>query len=190
MKKSLVVLACSLVMSPVFAQSTPAAGSATSATSAAPAAASVAATSAVAATDKTQPQHHRVHIEKRITYLHTQLKITPQQEALWGAFAGVMRSNSETMDKLYQQLRSNANVSALDNMKNYAALTQTNADGTKKLVEAFEPLYSNLSPEQKKLADKTFRQSSPMHHPKHSGRHGGSKKAMPETSPDEAASKP
>ena len=29
-------------------------------------------------------------------------------------------------------------------MKQYATITQANADGTKKLVDAFDPLYSEL----------------------------------------------
>ena len=48
-------------------------------------------------------------------------------------------------------------MSALDDMKQYEQITQANADGTKRLVEAFEPLYASLSPEQKKLADTSFR---------------------------------
>jgi protein CpxP len=51
-------------------------------------------------------------------------------------------------------------------MKQYATIAQAHADGIKKLVDAFEPLYSSLSPEQKKLADQTF----------HQGPHNGGKK--------------
>nr|WP_232316528.1 hypothetical protein [Candidatus Burkholderia verschuerenii] len=56
---------------------------------------------------------------------------------------------------------------ALDDMKQYAQITQADADGTKRLVDAFEPLYTSLSPEQKKLADTAFRQGGPG-----KGRHG------------------
>jgi hypothetical protein len=51
------------------------------------------------------------------------------------------------------------NTSALDDMKQYEQITQAHADGTKHLVDAFEPLYASLSPEQKKLADASFHQS-------------------------------
>ena len=43
-------------------------------------------------------------------------------------------------------------------MKQYALLAQAHADDMKQLVDAFEPLYDSMSPEQKKLADTTFRQ--------------------------------
>ncbi|WP_153075392.1 Spy/CpxP family protein refolding chaperone [Paraburkholderia bonniea] len=179
MKKTLVVLASALSMSSVFAQaSAPVAAASTPA-------ATLTAASAASAPAKAATEPRRVHVEKRITYLHNQLKITPEQEKQWGEFADVMRANSTTMSALYQHLKGNALTSALDNMKEYAALTRANADGTQKLVEAFEPLYANLSPEQKKLADKTFRQSATMHH----GKHSASKKAAP-ASQDEATPKP
>jgi hypothetical protein len=52
-------------------------------------------------------------------------------------------------------------------MKQYAEITQAHADGTKKLVDAFEPLYNSFSPEQKKLADTTFRRQPPEGRPHH-----------------------
>ncbi|SIT42322.1 2-polyprenylphenol hydroxylase [Paraburkholderia piptadeniae] len=140
MKKTLAILASALSMSAAFAQT------------AAPAGASSAAAS------QTQVKaRHEQRVEDRINYLHSQLKITSAQESQWNNFADVMRSNSETMGHLFEQRRANPNVSALDDMKGYAEITQAHADGTKKLVDAFDPLYTSFSPEQKKLADETFR---------------------------------
>jgi hypothetical protein len=63
------------------------------------------------------------------------------------------------MGDLYRQrVAQSDTMSALDDMKQYGQITQANADGTKRLVDAFEPLYTSLSPEQKKLADANFRQ--------------------------------
>ncbi len=71
-----------------------------------------------------------------------------------------MRDNGHTMGELYRQrMALGDNTSALDDMKQYEQITQAHADGTKHLVEAFEPLYASLSPEQKKLADASFHQS-------------------------------
>ena len=53
-------------------------------------------------------------------------------------------------------------------MKQYAELSQANADGAKKLADAFAPLYEGFPADQKALADTTFR--SWLHH---GGEHRG-----------------
>ncbi|WP_133649430.1 Spy/CpxP family protein refolding chaperone [Paraburkholderia flava] len=145
MKKTLAILATALTMSGAFAQASSPAAPAMSAS--APAA-------------KVQ---HEQRVEERIAYLHSQLKITSQQESQWNTFADVMRGNGQTMGELYRQRHDSKNVSALDDMKQYSEIATAHADGTKKLVDAFEPLYNSFSPEQKKLADTTFRESGQQH---------------------------
>lgn len=147
MKKTLAILASALTMSAAFAQTAAPAGAS------GPAMAAAAPASGAA--------RHEQRVEDRIKYLHTQLKITSAQETQWNAFADVMRNNGETMGKLFEERRAHENVSALDDMKQYADITQAHADGTKKLVDAFEPLYNSFSPEQKKLADTSFRRQPP-----------------------------
>jgi periplasmic protein CpxP/Spy len=151
MKRTLVTLAASLVslgaLSPAFAQSSGAAAVSAPAAQAANGAASAPAAS-----------NREARTEDRISELHASLKITPQQEEQWSKFADVMRENGRTMADLYRQrVAQRSTMSALDDMKQYQQITQANADGTKRLVEAFEPLYASLSPEQKKLADASFR---------------------------------
>jgi periplasmic protein CpxP/Spy len=151
MKKTLLALACALStlsMSAAFAQN-------------APASAPAAASSAI---------QHEARTEQRIAYLHQQLKITPAQEQQWNAFADVMRSNGATMANLYQQRQAATSQSALDDMKQYSDIAQAHADGMKKLVDAFEPLYNSLSPDQKKLADTTFHHNDANEH--HGRAHG------------------
>ncbi|MEM5330089.1 Spy/CpxP family protein refolding chaperone [Paraburkholderia sp. JHI2823] len=156
MKKALVILAASLSMSGAFAQS------------AAPAAS---ATVAAASSADVRAAQHQQRVEERITWLHTQLKITPEQEPQWKTFADVMRSNGQTMGALYKQRMETENTrNALDDMKQYAQIAQAHAEDMQKLVTAFEPLYTSLSPEQKKLADQTFRHG-------HEHEHGQSGKA-------------
>jgi hypothetical protein len=154
MKKTLVILASAFSMSAAFAQT------------AAPAGAS--APAMTAASQAAGKARHEQRVEDRIKYLHTQLKITSAQESQWNTFADVMRNNSETMGNLFEKRRADTNISALDDMKQYAEITQAHADGTKKLVDAFDPLYNSFSPEQKKLADDTFRrqpaEGGPHHH--------------------------
>jgi esterase/lipase len=165
MKKALVMLATAVSMGGAFAQ-TAAPASAPDAT-AAPAAAAKAG--------------HERNVEDRIAYLHSQLKITSAQETQWKAFADVMRNNGQTMGQLFEQRKAETNVSALDDMKQYATIAQAHADGMKKLVDAFEPLYDGMSPEQKKLADVTFHQGP------HRGHHGKGGKPAAEAASDAAA---
>jgi Spy/CpxP family protein refolding chaperone len=154
MKKTLVILACAFAANGVFAQAS------------APAAASSAASPAA---------KHEARIEDRISYLHKQLKITPAQEDQWKTFADAMRDDGETMGQLYEQRIKNASTqSAIDNMQDYANLTQAHADGIKKILAAFQPLYNSFTPEQKKLADDTFRER--MGPREHRGAHAKSQK--------------
>jgi protein CpxP len=143
MKKTLVALASSFAFSAAFAQS--------SAPAATPASASSPAAHAAA---------REARVEERIADLHSKLKITSAQDEQWNKFADVMRENGHAIRTLYQQrMAQGPNTSALDDMKQYEQITQAQADGTKRLVDAFEPLYTSLSPEQKKLADANFHQS-------------------------------
>jgi periplasmic protein CpxP/Spy len=145
MKRTLVALAAFCALSPAFAQTM------------APAAASASAAPQTAASAPAANKRE-ARVEERIAELHSSLKITPQQEEQWSKFADVMRDNGRTMADLYRQrIAQRDTMSALDDMKQYEQITQANADGTKRLVEAFEPLYASLSPEQKKLADTNFR---------------------------------
>jgi hypothetical protein len=159
MKKALVMLATAVAMSGAFAQTSAPASASMGASASAPAA---------------KPAHER-NVEDRIAYLHTQLKITSAQESQWNAFADVMRNNGQTMGQLFQQRKADTNLSALDDMKQYATIAQAHADGMKKLVDAFDPLYSSFSPEQKKLADVTFRQGGPEGGRRHHGKGAGKK---------------
>jgi periplasmic protein CpxP/Spy len=170
MKKTLVALAAFGMLGTAFAQSS------------APAAASGAAMQPAASS--AAPTKREARVEERIAQLHSSLKITSQQEDQWSKFADVMRENAHAMGDLYRQrIAQRDSMSALDDMKQYAQITQTDADGTKRLVEAFEPLYASLSPEQKKLADASFRQGGPG-----KGRHGHGPARKPHASGSDAAS--
>ncbi len=96
-------------------------------------------------------------VEKHIDQLHTTLKITPAQEAQWNEVAGTMRDNAKEMDRVIdKRAASAANATAVDDLKAYADIAQTHANGVKKLATAFSGLYSAMSDEQKKAADEAF----------------------------------
>ena len=148
MKKISLTLAMLAVTAGAFAQTQPQ-----------PQPASVTATAAAASAPSAEQRaaRHEARIEQRIKYLHDQLKITSAQEPQWKTFADTMRDNGETMGRLYRDRMAKHDVSALDDMKQYAELSQANADGAKKLSDAFAPLYASFPAEQKALADTTFR---------------------------------
>jgi protein CpxP len=53
-------------------------------------------------------------------------------------------------------------MTAVDDLRSYQTLSQAHADGMKKVVDAFSPLYDGMSDSQKKAADVLFR-----HHERH-----------------------
>ena len=173
MKKAFVVLATALSMSGAFAQTAASAPTGVNR----------------GATASQHAAQHEQRVEQRITSLHSALKITPSQESLWKTFADQMRSNGQTMANLYQQRAEGESTrNALDDMKQYAQIAQAHADDMQKLVTAFEPLYNSFSPEQKTLADQTFRRHAKERGGKMHGKQKGKKHAKPAA--NEAASAP
>ncbi|RQS20125.1 Spy/CpxP family protein refolding chaperone [Burkholderia sp. Bp8998] len=162
MKKISLTLATLVVAASAFAQTQPQPQTPAPAT----------ATAASAPSAEQRAARHEARIEQRIKYLHDQLKITSAQEPQWKTFADTMRENGDTMGRLYRTRMESHNVSAVDDMKQYAELAQANADGAKKLADAFAPLYASFPADQKALADTTFR--SWLHH---GGEHRGAGKA-------------
>ena len=103
---------------------------------------------------------HRMsrHIEGRIAYLKTELKITDAQAPLWDKVAAVVRQNAQALDDAFSGLRHDPNAppSALASLEARAKLTQVRAQGDEQLLAAFRPLYNALSDDQKKTADSMF----------------------------------
>ena len=97
-------------------------------------------------------------VEERIKDLHTKLKITPAQEELWNNVTQVMRDNAKTMEALIKARSEEAStMTAIDDLKSYGEIVESHADGIRKFIPAFEPLYASMSDAQKKAADTLFR---------------------------------
>jgi periplasmic protein CpxP/Spy len=98
-------------------------------------------------------------VEARIKELHTKLKVTPAQEALWDNVTQVMRDNAKTMEALIKARSEKAStMTAVDDLKSYGEIAEAHADGLKKFIPVFEPLYASMSDAQKKDADTLFHQ--------------------------------
>ena len=96
-------------------------------------------------------------VEARIKYLHTSLKITPEQEVLWNNVAQIMLDNAKTMEALIKvRAEAAATVTPIDDLKSYSAIADGHADGLRKFIPAFEALYAGMSEDQQKNAHKLF----------------------------------
>ena len=96
-------------------------------------------------------------IEEHINDLHSRIAITPAQEPQWAAFAAVLRENARDLKQAYADHPVHApGGSAVDDLRNYAAVLRQHADTVSRLVPPFENLYGVLSPTQKAAADSTF----------------------------------
>ncbi len=96
-------------------------------------------------------------VEARIKDLHDAIGVTPDQESDWNDVAQAMRESEFGVSNLIKARHRNAEHSnAIDDIKSYQRISQAHADGMSKFVDAFEPFYSELSPEQKEKADAFF----------------------------------
>ena len=98
-------------------------------------------------------------VERRLASLHRQLKITPQQEDKWGAFAQTVRDNEAKMKSLVLARHQARNATAVDDLRNYGDITEEHAASIKRLVGPFQDLYGGMSDAQKKNADQVFARS-------------------------------
>lgn len=96
--------------------------------------------------------------ESRITQLKDALKITDEQEVLWGNVTQAMRENAKDMDALSKAKAENApTMNAVERMKLHSEMTQAQLDQQKKFIPAFEALYVSMTDAQKATTDSIFR---------------------------------
>src|SRR5438105_7150614 len=100
------------------------------------------------------PQAGGSDTDRQVADLKKQLKITPQQEPQFNAFAEVMRKNAQDADALMRQAPQTQN--AVEGLKQAQQFTETQAEGMKRLVPALQALYDSLSDPQKKVADRVL----------------------------------
>ncbi|MFQ6185837.1 Spy/CpxP family protein refolding chaperone [Sinorhizobium meliloti] len=99
------------------------------------------------------------HIEGRIAFLKTELKITSEQESLWSAFAEVLRSNARGTQAMMQmpggmEGASRAVESPLQRIEQTEGALAGRLESIRKLKAALAPLYQSLNEAQKQMADR------------------------------------
>ena len=94
------------------------------------------------------------HVEGRIAFLKTELKITDAQQSLWTTVADTMRANAKGMSGMPNGMPMMGSATTLpDKLAMHEKMMATHLDGLRKLKAAVEPLYASLNADQKKAAD-------------------------------------
>ena len=94
------------------------------------------------------------HIEGRLAFLKTELKITDAQLPLWNALAQAMRDNATAMRAMPHAMTEIDKAPAfLDKLAARETLLMARLEAVRKLKAAADPLYTALNADQKKTAD-------------------------------------
>lgn len=91
------------------------------------------------------------HVEGRIAFLRTELRITDAQNATWNAFADALRAAAQKSAPMTGTMTVEGGL--LDRIDRQERGLTAKLDGVRALKTAFAPLYAALSDEQKKAAD-------------------------------------
>ena len=94
------------------------------------------------------------HVEGRLAFLKTELKITDAQLPLWNAVADAMRANAKTMGDMAGGMMGGSETATLpDKLAMRDKMMTAHLEALRKFKAAADPLYAALSEEQKKTAD-------------------------------------
>jgi hypothetical protein len=94
------------------------------------------------------------HVEGRLAFLKTELKITDTQLPLWNALADAMRANAKTMSDMAGGMMGGSQTATLpDKLAMRERMMTVHLEALRKFKAAADPLYAALSDEQKKTAD-------------------------------------
>lgn len=103
------------------------------------------------------------HMDGRIAFLQAELKITPAQQAAFDAYTRVLRQNSDEMNAVAQKRRDARPTqasdqrpkppSAVEQMERRADMAKLAAAQSQRSLDAFKPLYAQLTDQQKQVAD-------------------------------------
>jgi hypothetical protein len=94
------------------------------------------------------------HVEGRVAFLKTELKITEAQLPLWNAVAEAIRANAKGMGDMSGGMMGASQPTTLpDKLAMREKMMTAHLEALHRLKAAVEPLYAALSDEQKKTAD-------------------------------------
>ena len=94
------------------------------------------------------------HVEGRLAFLKTELKITDAQLPLWNAVADAIRANAKTMGDIAGGMMGSSQTATLpDKLALREKMMTAHLEALRKFKAAVDPLYAALGDEQKKTAD-------------------------------------
>ena len=94
------------------------------------------------------------HVEGRLAFLKTELKITDAQLPLWNAVADAIRANAKGMGEMSGGMMGSSQTATLpEKLALREKMMTARLEALRKLKAAVDPLYAALSDEQKKTAD-------------------------------------
>lgn len=95
------------------------------------------------------------HVEGRLAFLKTELKITDAQLPLWNNFAQAVRDNAKAMGSMMQggMMGMSQSMKLPDRLAMREKMMTAHLEALRKLKAAVDPLYAALTDEQKKAAD-------------------------------------
>src|SRR5215467_14511800 len=95
------------------------------------------------------------HVEGRLAFLKTELKITDAQLPLWNAVADAIRANVKSMSEIMSggMMGSSQPATLPEKLALREKMMTAHLEALRKFKAAVDPLYAALSPEQKKSAD-------------------------------------
>ncbi len=98
------------------------------------------------------------HIDGRLAYIKTELKITSAQETLWSAYADAARGKANTMLARCTTMmsRRDAKTALPDRLDQNEQLMAAQLDAVRATNKALKPLYESFSDSQKQTADQLF----------------------------------
>lgn len=101
------------------------------------------------------------HIDGRIGFFKTELKITAAQQKLWDAFADALRANAHPMADMMTAMQggmmssqTGAPQALPQRVEAHERMLATRLEALHQLTTALEPLYAVLDDKQKQTADK------------------------------------
>jgi protein CpxP len=94
-------------------------------------------------------------IDSRLGEMKAQLNITPVQEGAWQTFTAAAKQQAADMQALRSQMQQDP-VTAPDRLGQRATMMQQRSAAMAAMSNAFNALYSALTPEQKAIADQGF----------------------------------
>ena len=94
------------------------------------------------------------HVEGRLAFLKTELKITEAQLPLWNAVADAIRANAKGMGVMSEGMMGSTQGTTLpDKLALREKIMTQHLEALRKFKATVDPLYAALSDEQKKTAD-------------------------------------